>query len=377
MFDQPYGHTPYEKAFGGDVYGIGYDEARAARRPIRLGVIGAGGVAQSKYFPSVARLRMIWEPVQIAAFAEPRADHAAKITGVYGGKHYPDYQNMLREEMLDGVIVLSPDHLHAEHSLACLELGVPVLVEKPITRSLTDAGKMVEAARKANCLLMTVANKRFSPPYRRARWLVEQGVLQNPALFSGKFNLGYDDVDLFEAGTIHLFDLAGYLMGQVSTLSAAGVRRYAKGKYPIDNATVTLQFASGAIGNLYTSASALSFKPWERVEVYGKHAWLSVEDQNQLILYDSEMDGARVWQPVIPNTLIFDEEFGGYMGLIQNFAQVIRGNESPLVTGQDGYAAFELLRATQIAIARHEWVSLPLDPTAADSEATCWLSQNS
>ena len=376
MFNQPYGHTPYEKAFGGDVYGIGYDETRATRRAIRLGVIGAGGVAQSKYFPAVARLRMIWEPIEIVSFAEPRADHAAKIAGVYGGTNYTDYQTMLREEALDGVIILSPDHLHAEHTIACLEHGIPVLVEKPIARSLTEAGKMVEAARKADCLLMTVANKRFSPPYRRAKWLVEQGVVQNPALFSGKFNLGYDDVDLLEAGTIHLFDLVGYLMGQVTALSAAGVRRYSKGTYPIDNATVTLQFTSGAIGNLYTSASALSFKPWERVEVYGNRAWFSVEDQNQLILYDSEMDGARIWQPVIPNTLIFDEEFGGYMGLIENFAQAIRSNEKPLVTGQDGYVALELLRATQLAIARHEWVSLPLDPDDADAEAAQWLTKN-
>jgi predicted dehydrogenase len=249
-------------------------------------------------------------------------------------------------------------------------------VEKPIARSLVDAANMVNAANKSNCILMTVANKRFSPPYRRAKWLVEHGALQNPALFSGKFNLGYDDVELFESGTIHLLDLVGYLMGKVSAVSATGVRRYSNSAYPVDNAAVTLRFASGAVGNLYTSASALSFKPWERVEVYGNHAWLSVEDQNQLILYENEMDGARLWQPVVPNTLLFDEEFGGYMGLIENFAQSIRGAETPLVTGKDGYVAFELLRAVQLAIARGEWVSLPLEPASADEEALRWLAQN-
>lgn len=374
MFDYPYGHTPYDKAFGGDVYGVGYDEARAARAPIRLGMIGGGGVAQSKYLPTIARLRMIWEPVAVTAFAEPRADHAAKIRAVYGGAHYSDYRHMLRDEALDAVLVLSPDHLHAEHTLACLEHGLPVLVEKPIARSLVEAVGMVEAAQKADRVLMTVANKRFSPPYRRAKWLVEYGVCQNPALFSGKFNLGYADVDLFEAGTIHLFDLVGYLMGPVEAVSAAGVRRYAASAYPLDNAAVTLRFRSGAVGSLYTSASALSFKPWERVEVYSNHAWLAVEDQHQLILYDSEMDGARLWQPVVPNTLLFDEEFGGYMGLVENFIQAVRGAERPVVTGADGRAAFELLRAVQIAIARREWVSLPLSPAEADAEAARWLT---
>src|SRR5262249_16670642 len=116
-FDDTYGHTPVDKAFEkGDVYGVGYDEARAVRRPIRLGVIGAAGGAQSKFFPAVARLRMLWEPVEIAAFAEPREDHARKIQSIYGGRRYADYQTMLAREAnaLDGVLVLSPNDLHAE-----------------------------------------------------------------------------------------------------------------------------------------------------------------------------------------------------------------------------------------------------------------------
>src|SRR5260221_8435926 len=122
MFDHTYGHTPFHKAFEqGDVYGIGYDEQRAARANVRLGIIGAGGVAQSKYFPSVARLRMTWEPIEIAAFAEPREEHAAKVQAIYGGNAYADYHDMLANEELDGVLILGPDNLHAEHAIACLE----------------------------------------------------------------------------------------------------------------------------------------------------------------------------------------------------------------------------------------------------------------
>ena len=51
---------------------------------------------------------------------------------------------------------------------------------------------------------MAVANKRYSPPYKRAKQVVKNGAVQNPALFVGKFNLGYPYVDLFESGTIHL-----------------------------------------------------------------------------------------------------------------------------------------------------------------------------
>lgn len=366
MLDDTYGHTPARKAFeAGDVYGIGRDEERAARRKVRLGLIGAGGVSQSKYFPAVARLRMIWEPVEITAFAEPREEHARKVQSVFGGTWHADYREMLAAEQLDGVVVLSPDALHFEHAYAVLEAGLPVLVEKPVTRSLADSESLCREADARRLTLMTVANKRFSPPYRRAKGLIENGPVTNPALLAAKFNLGYDYVELLEDGTIHLFDLARFFMGDVSRVFAAGVCRYGRNaSYPLDNCAITLEFASGAVGNLYTSSSALSFHPWERVEIYGDHAWIAVEDQRELTVYDSEEGPAKFWQPVVPNTLLFDEEFGGYMGLIENFAQVIRGAEPPAVTGWDGHRALELCAAVRLSAARRQPVPIGLEASA-------------
>jgi hypothetical protein len=71
---------------------------------------------------------------------------------------------------------------------------------------------------------------------------------------------------------------------------------------------------------------------------------------------------------VIPNTLLFDEEFGGFMGLVENFLQVVRRVEEPLVTGWDGYRAYELDVATLLSLHRKQPVTLPLDPAAADAE---------
>ncbi len=374
--NDPYGHTPPHKALEqADVYGIGYDAERAERKPIRLGLIGAGGIGQSKYFPAVARLRMIWEPVELVAFAEPRAHQAEKVRSIYGVAWYADTREMLARENLDGVIVAGPDGLHVDCALAALDLGKAVLVEKPLARSLADAKRLCEAAEAHRLPLMAVANKRYSPPYRKAKQAVTDGPVRDPALFVGKFNLGYDYVDLLEGGTVHLFDLALHLMGPVVAVSAVGVDKYHRNwrSYPIDNAAITLEFASGAVGSLTTSASALSFKPWERVEVYGDHAWLAVEDQSEFVLYDGEMSGAQSWKPVVPNTLLFDEEFGGYMGIVENFVQVIRGVEQPVVTGWDGYRAVELVAATHLALSRKARVTLPLDPASADEEVALWL----
>jgi hypothetical protein len=79
MLEDTYGHTPAKKALElGDVYGIGYDSERASKRKIRVGLIGAGGVVQSKHLPAIWRLRTLWEPVEVAAIAEQSEQNGEK-----------------------------------------------------------------------------------------------------------------------------------------------------------------------------------------------------------------------------------------------------------------------------------------------------------
>jgi predicted dehydrogenase len=364
MLEDTYAHSPVRKMFElGDVYGVGRDEERAARRPVRLAVVGAGGVALSKHIPAILRLRTIWEPLELVAVTRRDETVGRHIEKMYGCRWYSDTAAMIRREKPDGVILCGPDALHVEHGLACVEAGIPALIEKPISRSLSDARRLCRAADERGVPIMTVSNKRYSPPYRRARRYVAEGPVADPAMFVGKFNLGYDYVDLFEQGTIHLFDLTRFFMGDVRTVHALAVNKYHRNrdKYPLDNAVLALEFASGSVGTLYTSSSALSLKPWERVEVYGNKAWLAVEDQCELLLYDSEEGPAKSWRPVVPNTLIFDEEFGGFMGLIENFCQVIRKAEPPGVTGWDGCKALEISIAALQSWKEGRTVTLPLE----------------
>src|SRR5438128_5272548 len=103
MSNDAYGHPPLEKFFDqGDVYGEAYDEERARRKPVRLCLIGAGGVAQSKYIPAIMRLKTIWEPVELAAAASLDERSELRIEKMYGCSWYRDYSQMLsRESTLD------------------------------------------------------------------------------------------------------------------------------------------------------------------------------------------------------------------------------------------------------------------------------------
>jgi predicted dehydrogenase len=373
-----YGHTPVDKMFAGaDVYGVGFDHHRADRRPLRLAVIGAGGVAQSKWLPALARLRTLWDPVELVGVADPNEDQGRKVGRVHGCRWYRDHRQLLSEEKPDVVVIASPDRSHAEHAQDAMEAGSAALVEKPFCTSLAEAGRLCDVSAATGARLMPVANLRFSPPFRRAHQFLAtlEGFSAERTLL-GKMHLGYDYVDVLEGATVHLFDLTRFLLGDVVEVRARGLGR-AEGphRYPFRQAVISLDFGPGRAAQLFTSASALSLKSWLRVEVHGQGTWLAVDDVFELVLYDSETGPAKVWKPVLANTLLFDEEFGGYLPQLEHFLQVVRGEEEPSVTPIDGYRAVELITATHLAIASGEAVPLPLDASEADAEAALLRSQ--
>lgn len=351
MTDWPpidFGHTAYDTAFGkADVYGVRVDPARAAKRPLRIGIAGTGGVAQAKWIPAIRRLQTMGEPIEIVGVADPDETARRKVARLCGSAAFDRVTTLLDETRPDLLLVLTADAGHVPAALAGIERDVAVLVEKPLARSATEARALAERATERGVLLGAVANKRFSPPYAMAKALVDQGGLRSsPRIFTGKFTLGYPYVDLLEGGTVHLIDLMLWFMGPVASLSARAIR---SADDALESAVVSLRFASGAIGTLMTSRAGLSFKPWERVEIFGANAFLVVDDQLTTTLFDEETGPAKSWSPVIPNTLLFDETFGGYTGLLENMLDAVRGLVPLAATGADGAAAVEIIEAVHRA----------------------------
>jgi len=119
--------------------------------PLRLGVIGAGQVWRRLYAPALKHTNAF----RIAAVADPTPS-----TGVTVG----NLQDLLAET-LDCVLVLSPPALHAEHVLACIENGLPVLVEKPAAMASSEL-EVWEQAGGAN-LVRPAFSRRYWPAYRQ------------------------------------------------------------------------------------------------------------------------------------------------------------------------------------------------------------------
>ena len=112
----------------------------AQSRPIRVGVIGAGGMGTFH-----ARTINAMPDATVAALADPFAPHLNDLASELDATTETDPSKVITDDNIDAVIIASPDETHAELTLACLERNKPVLCEKPLATSATDAKRVVQA----------------------------------------------------------------------------------------------------------------------------------------------------------------------------------------------------------------------------------------
>lgn len=97
-----------------------------------------------------------------------------------------DYRDLLADEAVDAVEIITPHHLHAEMTLAALEAGKHVSLQKPMAVNLTEADAMIAAAQRSDRLFRVYENFRYYPPYVKARELMDEGTIGEPLSIRAK-----------------------------------------------------------------------------------------------------------------------------------------------------------------------------------------------
>jgi len=128
---------------------------------VRVGVVGAGLVAQAEHLPYLSALR---DRFTVAAIAEPSLTVREALGARYGVPGlYPDYRSMLDAGGLDAVVVSSPAGTHAEVVLAALDAGLHVFVEKPMCITVADADAIIAARDRSGKVVQVGTMKRYDP----------------------------------------------------------------------------------------------------------------------------------------------------------------------------------------------------------------------
>jgi predicted dehydrogenase len=301
--------------------------------PRRLGVIGVGHLGRHH-----ARILSAMPDARLTAVVDTNEQRAAEIASASGTAALTDYRDLLGQ--VDGVVVAVPTELHAEIAVPFLERGTPVLVEKPMSRTLADADRMIAAAAAGSAVLAVGHTERHNPAVAIALRLVKAPRFIEVHRLSA-FPDRSLDIDVVFDLMIHDLDVILAIVGpEVVSIEAVGVPVLTP-KYDIAN--VRLRFASGCIANI--TASRISKDRVRKIRFFQPDAYLSVDYASQ------EVEGYRLVQkeprPDIQGGTIPVERDEPLRRELADFISAIRGQGPPLVDGAAGRRA--LMLASQIA----------------------------
>lgn len=145
-------------------------------RVVKVGIIGCGGIANGKHMPGLSTV----ENAQMVAFCdivEERAIEAAKKYGTPDAKVYTDYKEMLKDESIEVVHVLTPNKSHSFITIDALEAGKHVMCEKPMAKTYEEGKAMVEAAKRTGKKLTIGYQNRLRPDSLYMHSVAERGDL--------------------------------------------------------------------------------------------------------------------------------------------------------------------------------------------------------
>jgi myo-inositol 2-dehydrogenase / D-chiro-inositol 1-dehydrogenase len=248
---------------------------------------------------------------------------------------------------VDAVYVTTPNTLHVDPVLKCLEKNVNVFCEKPMAISLREAEQIKEARAKSKGIYNLGMNMRYGYVFKRVKQLIDSGEV-TPYMVNVKLNRGEllnppwtadpkaTGGFLYET-PIHLFDICRYLFGEVATVKCEARQSISQSEF--DDFAVLLTFDSGTIGTFVTSAHAGWSYPFQRLEIYGKYSTTTVEDMEKVI----HAPGLKRGTEENDFKQVPFEDKWGYVEEDRLFVDAILNGTKPPVTAEDGYLLSRLL----------------------------------
>ena len=314
---------------------------------MRIAVVGAGQFGR-KHMDNIRR-----EPLaELVAVADPVLKEKLDVPC------FADVREMLDAVKPEAVIVATPNQRHVSVGLACIERGVPLLVEKPIADTVEQSLKLTQAAERARVPLLVGHHRRHNPLVEKAREIVQGGGIGRLVAVAALWLLQKPD-DYFnvawrrEAGggpllinVIHDIDDLRYICGEIQEVRA--MTSSATRKFDVeDTAAVTLRFASGALGTVtvsdavaapwsweLASGEAAAYPPRQQEPCYffsGTQGSLTLPEMD-LWSYQGEKTG---WYAPLTRERIAVQGEDPQVRQLRHFIRVARGEEAPRITGAD------------------------------------------
>ena len=337
-------------------------------KQVGIGLIGAGIMGSYGHYPGYVEIPDKAKVVAICDKAESALNDLAQRSGA---KPYTDYVELLKDPNVDAVDICLPHFLHGRVALAALEAGKHVIVEKPFTMTLEEADKVISTAKQKGLKLMVAENMRFVKAYEVTKSLVDSGeigqICYARAYTGGPSGSLMDTEDwrskLSEAGGgtmiddgIHCFYLFRWMVGEPTSVYAV-TNKFVKDspREVEDNAVGTVRFANGAMGIFSFCTTTAS--PWtEQLELFGTEGSILVDflSHSPVRVFSSKrrLDdlpeqwsfyGNILWQEPIIEHSVHEWVTLAMRTEVKHFVDCILEDKEPLVSGEDGKKAVEMV----------------------------------
>ncbi|MFY0621362.1 MAG: Gfo/Idh/MocA family oxidoreductase [Pelagimonas sp.] len=281
------------------------------QRPLKLGMVGGGeGAFIGAVHRMAARLDGAWELTAGCLSSTPeKAARSAEALGL--SRSYASYEEMAkaeagRDDGIDAVSIVTPNHMHIPVARAFLKAGIHVICDKPLTTDLETALAFAEDCKHDTARFFLTHNYTGSPMVRQARDMVAQGHLGQIRLVHVEYLQDWlaapadpDNVQaawrtdpartggggaIADIGT-HAYNLASFVTGEVPLALSADLGAFVEGREVNDNGAVLMRYASGARGTLLASQVATGTENRLNLRIHGDAGGLfwSQETPNELI----------------------------------------------------------------------------------------------
>ena len=298
---------------------------------------------------------------ELSAIVAPDNYENHDIAITEGVPLFEDLESCLNVCNIDAAILASPNEFHADQARVCIDLGIPALIEKPITSTVEEGIALVKLAKMKGAKVLVGHHRTYSPILLRAAEVIKCGRLGKLVSIIGSAQF-YKPSHYFDDGPwrkklgggpilinlIHEISNMRMLMGEikaVQALASSDIRGYDVE----DTVAINLIFQSGALGTFLLSDTAATAKSWEQTSrenpsyptymdedcysISGTQGSLSIPTM-RLKYYGHEVDPSW-WTPFL-EAVEDVERLDPLKVQLEHFVRVIKGEALPMVTAEDG-----------------------------------------
>ena len=314
---------------------------------LRTAVIGVGSLGRQH-----ARIHGVLAAEgssEFVAVCDLNEETARNIAGERNTDWTTDWRKLIGR--VDAVSLAVPTEAHCEIACALLEAGIHVLVEKPISRTLAEADRMIRAAETGKALLQVGHLERFNPAMVALRPHVRK-----PVYFEihrvGEFTARSLDIDVVLDLMIHDLDIVQWLVGEdveVTGIHAVGIAILTN---KVDAANARLEFSSGAVANI--TASRVGTEKIRKMRFFQPHDYIAIDYTTKRASVSSlAPSSASGWWPGVHIQHLDVVDVEPLRAEIVSFFDSATNGLPPAVSGSDGRNALSLALRTLERIREH------------------------